>query len=71
MAYVAPSNKAVGTLITAAVWDQDIVANVVAINAGAIAIASQAADDFILASSVTQLTRQGSADIKLWIEVFT
>ena len=38
--------------------------------AGGLAIAGMTANDFILASSSTQLTRQGSADIKLWMEVF-
>lgn len=45
--------------------------NTVALRAGAIAIPSQAAGDFITALSSEQLSRIGSADLKLWIEVFS
>lgn len=57
MAYVAPSTRTTGTLITAAIWNQDVVANAIAIYAGAMGIASQAALDFVYASSATQLAR--------------
>lgn len=71
MAYVAPSTRSTGTLITAAIWNQDAVANPIAINAGAVALASQESDDFIIASTATQLTRMGSADLKVMTEVFS
>lgn len=57
MAYVAPSTRADGYVVPAAVWNSDVVENPTAINAGAIAIASQAANDVIYASSATQLAR--------------
>jgi len=56
MAYVAPSTRTTGTLITAAIWNVGV-GNEVAINAGAVAIASQATGDVIVASSATQLGR--------------
>lgn len=56
-AYVAPSTQTTGTLITAAIWNQDCVSNPIALYAGAMSIASQAANDDIYASSTTQLGR--------------
>jgi len=57
MAYIAPTSRTTGDLVTAAIWNADIVANEIAINAGAIAIASQAIGDLIVATSTTQLGR--------------
>jgi hypothetical protein len=57
MAYIAPTTRAAGALITAAIWNQDVVANPIALFAGAMSIASQAANDLIIASSATQLGR--------------
>lgn len=57
MAYVAPTTRADGYVVPASVWNSDVVANPIAINAGAIAIASQATGDVITASSATQLSR--------------
>lgn len=57
MAWAAPTSKATGTLITAAIWLQDVVDNPIALRAGGIAIASQAALDFVYGSSATQLGR--------------
>ncbi len=57
MAYIAPTSRTTGDLVTAAIWNADIVANEIAINAGAIAIASQATGDVIVATSATQLGR--------------
>lgn len=54
MAYIAPTSRTTGDLVTAAIWNADIVANEIAINAGAIAIASQATGDVIIATSATQ-----------------
>ena len=59
MAYSAPSTITTGTLITAAKWNADVVANPIAIYAGAISIASQAVGDILYASSTTQLGRVG------------
>ncbi len=78
MAYIAPTIRTTGDLVTAAIWNADIVANEIAINAGAIAIASQAANDVFYASSATQwarlaagtagqvLTTQGASTAPSW-----
>jgi hypothetical protein len=57
MAYIAPTSRATGDLITAAIWNADVVANEIALNAGAIAVASQAIGDLIVATSATQVGR--------------
>lgn len=57
MAYIAPTTRTTGDLVTAAIWNADIVANEIAINAGAIALASQAIGDLVVATSATQLGR--------------
>ena len=57
MAYIAPTSRTTGDLITAAIWNADVVANEIAINTGAIAIASQAIGDLIVATSASQLGR--------------
>jgi hypothetical protein len=57
MAYIAPTTKSTGTLITAAIWNADVVANEIAIYAGGLSIASQAIGDILYASSTTQFAR--------------
>ena len=57
MAYSAPSTRSSGDALTSTIWNADVVANPIAINAGAVAIASQAAGDIITAASSTQLGR--------------
>lgn len=57
MAYVAPTTRTTGTLITAAIWNQDVVDNIIAMYAGALSVASQAAGDILKASSATQWAR--------------
>ena len=57
MAYIAPTTRSTGALIPATVWNQDVVANPIALYAGAMSIASQATNDFVYASSATQLAR--------------
>jgi len=54
MAYIAPSTRSAGALITATIWNQDVVANPIALNAGAFALSDQAAMDDMYASSSTQ-----------------
>lgn len=70
MAYNAPPAVTTGQLATASDYNTYGKDNIIALRAGELAITSQAADDFITASSATQLSRMGSADTKLWIEVF-
>lgn len=57
MAWATPTTRTTGTLVTAAIWNSDVVDNPIALRAGGIAIASQAALDFIYATSATQLAR--------------
>jgi hypothetical protein len=57
VAWSTPSARTTGELITAAIWNQDVKDNPIALRGGAIAIASQAALDFIYASSSTQFAR--------------
>ena len=57
MAYVAPSTRSTGNLITAAIWNSDVVANPIALYAGAMSVTSQATNDVIVATSSTQLGR--------------
>lgn len=70
MAYNAPPAVTTGQLATASDHNTYTKDNIIALRAGEIALTSQADDDFIKASSATQFTRQGSADVKLWMEVF-
>lgn len=70
MPYSAPPSVTTGQLATASDHNTYTKDNIIALRVGELAISGQQADDFIKASSATQLTRQGSADIKLWIEVF-
>jgi hypothetical protein len=51
------SARTTGELITAAIWNADVRDNLNALRAGGIALASQAAHDFIHATSATQLGR--------------
>lgn len=55
MAYVAPSNRSTGDLITASIWNADCVANPIALYAGAMSIASQAAYGLPYFASATAL----------------
>ena len=57
MAYSAPSSRSTSDLITAAIWNADVVANPIAIYAGAMSVTSQAIGDILYASSTTQFAR--------------
>ena len=70
MAWSTPSSRATSDLVTSAIWNQDVVDNPTALRTGAIAVTSQAADDFIVASSATQLTRIDMNTVVLFAEVF-
>lgn len=56
-AWTTPTQRTTGTLISAAIYNTDLVDNLVALRAGSIAIASQAALDIVKASSATQWAR--------------
>ncbi len=71
MAYNAPPHVTTGQLATASDENTYTVDNIVALRNGEIALTNQATDDFITASSSTQLSRMGSADMKIWTEVYT
>jgi hypothetical protein len=51
------SSRSTGTLITASIWNNDLRDNINALNAGAMAQAGQAANDYIFAQNTTQLAR--------------
>lgn len=57
MAWVDPTARSDGYVVDATEYDKVAVNNPIALRAGAIAIASQAANDVIYASSATQLAR--------------
>lgn len=57
MAYIAPTTRTTGELITHPIWNQDVVNNSAALYAGALGITSQAANDFVYASSSSQFGR--------------
>lgn len=57
MAYVTPTTRADGYVVDAAEWNKNTVDNPIALRTGALALASQAANDLIYASSGSQLAR--------------
>lgn len=57
MAWTNPTTQSTGTLITATIWNTDIVDNLTALRSGSVALTSQATGDVIYASSSTQLGR--------------
>ncbi len=81
MAFVTPTTALTGDLIAATDWNQNTVDNPIALRTGAIAIASQAANDVFYASSATQwarlaagtagqvLTTQGASTAPSWTTV--
>lgn len=71
MAYNAPPAVTTGQLATASDHNTYTKDNIIALRVGEVAISGQQADDFITASSATQLSRKGSAEMKTWIEVYT
>ena len=70
MAWVTPSNKSTGTVVAAADWNQDVVANPIALRLGGIAMTAQVNGRFVVASSSTQLSVAKNAYVKLFTEVF-
>lgn len=71
MAYVTPTSRGTGEFITAAIWNQDAVDNPIALRTGALAMTSQAAGNFVLASSPTQLATNQDEQVVFFAEVFT
>jgi hypothetical protein len=57
MSWSVPSALTTGTLVTAAIWNQDVKDNAIALRGGGIAIASQSASEVIFASSSTAFSR--------------
>jgi hypothetical protein len=60
-----------GELATAATHNTQVLGNLNELRQGGIAIDDQQAGDFITASSDTQLSRMGSAAVKIFCEVFS
>lgn len=56
--------RSTGELITAAIWNADLKDNLNTLRTGGIAIASQAANDFVYASSASQLARLAAVEGK-------
>lgn len=71
MAWATPTTRATTFFVTAAVWNQDVVDNPIALRTGALALTGQAQGNFIVAESATQLTAQRDEQIKLFVESFT
>lgn len=64
MAYVAPSTRATGTLITSAIWNQDVVANILhlaSMKFGSVALSALGAGSPAMRGGVTSFTGNGSA----------
>lgn len=61
MAWSNPSSRTTGYLVPASVWNSDCVDNPIALYGGALSITSQAANDFLYASSATQMARLAAA----------
>lgn len=57
MAWATPTTRAAGYVVPYTVWNSDAVDNPIALRAGAIALASQAIGDLIIATSSTQFGR--------------
>ncbi|MGE0464597.1 MAG: hypothetical protein AB7Q16_24785 [Vicinamibacterales bacterium] len=57
MSWNTPTARTTGELITASIWNQDVKDNPIALRAGGIAMASQAANDVVIATSSSQLGR--------------
>lgn len=70
MAWVTPTTRTTGALITAAIWNQDVVENPVALRTGAIAMTNQAQGNFVIAENSAQLSAQRDEVVKLFHEVF-
>ncbi len=81
MAWSTPTSRSDGYVVPATEWNQNTVDNPNALRSGAIAIASQAANDVLYASSATQLARlaagtagqvlttQGAGSAPIWSTV--
>jgi hypothetical protein len=57
MAYVTPTTRSDGYVVDASEWNKNTVDNPIALRTGAVAIASQAANDIIYAGTASQLAR--------------
>jgi hypothetical protein len=71
MAWVTPTTRTTGALITAAIWNQDVVENVIALRLGALALTGQVQGSLVVADSPTQLTTQRDEQFKFFMESFT
>lgn len=64
MAYSTPTTRSDGYVIDAAEWNKNTVDNPIALRTGALAIASQALGDVVIASTSTQLSRTAAGAAK-------
>jgi hypothetical protein len=70
MAWVTPTTRTTGALITAAIWNQDVVENPIALRLGALALTGQVQGSLLVAESSTQLTTQRDEQFKFFVESF-
>lgn len=59
MAWVAPTTRTLGDLITAAIWNQDVVANTIALEAGGLPAADYDSGWFAVAHNTTYTKAHG------------
>lgn len=71
MAYVTPSTRATGAFVTAAIWNQDVVDNVIAVHTGAVELSNQQAGNFVLASHTNQLSAEQDEQVLFFMEIFS
>ena len=70
MAWTTIVPVSTGELATASVQNTQVLGNLNELRQGGVAITTQAADDFVRASSDTQLTVMTAAQMKIWVETF-
>ena len=70
MAWITPTTRSTGTLITASIWNQDAVDNPIALRTGALEIAGQLNGRFVVASSSTQLSVAKQSYVMVFTQAF-
>lgn len=70
MAWNTPTTRSTNFLVTAAVWNSDVVDNPVALRGGAIAISGQGTANFVMTQNSAQLSASMDAEAKIFMEVF-
>jgi hypothetical protein len=71
MAWVTPTTRTTGHLMTAAEHNQDTVENPIALRTGALALTNQVQGNFLVAESASQWSAQRDEQLKFFVESFT